>query len=157
MQQKIAVFSDSHGNWQDMVRILQAAPEIRRVIFLGDVLDDIETVQAYLPSLAFDVVKGNCDGYAQESVEKCVQVGQHRLLLTHGHTYRVKSGLQLLVARGRAVEANAIFFGHTHCATEQYEQGMLVVNPGSMNSHQYAEVTVDGADMRVCLKRMEKE
>ena len=88
------------------------------VIFLGDGLRDIDASDFYGSTLY--AVQGNCDfsprlgdgtGVTDELI---LQFEGHKLLLTHGHHYHVKSGYGALLARAVRAGADIVLFGHTH-------------------------------------------
>ena len=105
------------------------------VIHLGDYYDDGAAIGEEFPAIRFYQVPGNCDQYrcpafvAETLVEKVCGV---KLLMTHGHIHRVKTGLGALIADGRKTGASAVLFGHTHIAyCSREEDGLWVLNPGS--------------------------
>ena len=52
--------------------------------------------------------------------------------MTHGHRHQVKLTLGPLLKDARAARADAVLYGHTHCADcHQEEDGLWVLNPGS--------------------------
>ncbi len=139
---KLLVFSDSHGSFYEMKRVVAAHPDVDRVLFLGDGLSDAEglLLGGDLPSLIG--VMGNCDpitspyGLVRRG-EETFSVEGYRLLLLHGHTAGAKGGLGGLIAAGRRHAADLVLFGHTHVPFEAYigeEEGgpMWLFNPGSI-------------------------
>lgn len=130
---KILIVSDSHG---DTAALRQAAALEKpdRVFFLGDVVRDIRRIAAAFPGLPIDAVLGNCDGYGGEEGPEELEtaVGGVRFFLTHGHRYRVKMGTGLLFRAGRDAGADVICFGHTHRAVCRQQEGIWLVNPGSI-------------------------
>lgn len=139
---KLLVFSDSHGSFYEMKRVVSAHPDCERVLFLGDGLSDAEGLMlgGDIPSLLG--VMGNCDSFTSpygllRRAEETLTVEGYRLLLLHGHTAGAKSGRGGLVAEGRRHGADIVLFGHTHVPEEIYigeEEGgpMWLFNPGSI-------------------------
>ena len=85
---KILVFSDSHGSLNGMYwAIEEHNPD--QVIFLGDVLDDIDDVEHVYPRLPVCKVPGNCDGWSftKEPVRKCLNFWGKKILMAHGHNW----------------------------------------------------------------------
>jgi len=67
-----------------------------------------------------------------EGVEHIITVGDKRILIVHGHTVHVKSGLDFIINYACKKEVDACFFGHTHEAVAFTEQGIFFMNPGSL-------------------------
>ena len=67
------------------------------------------------------------------------------ILLTHGHRFGVKSGLEGLLALAGERGLDLICFGHTHQPLIHREKGCLFLNPGSMGygSEHYAILTLE--------------
>ncbi len=131
---KILVLSDSHSSYHFMRRTIdELKPDA--VIHLGDHYSDGQTMAEEYPNITFYLVPGNCDRYREGMFEpetKLEIIGGVRLLLTHGHNHRVKTGLHALLADARASRVSAVLFGHTHMSyCHQEEDGLWVVNPGS--------------------------
>ena len=139
---KLLVFSDSHGSFYEMKRVIASHPDADRVLFLGDGLSDAEGLMlgGDMPSLVG--VMGNCDSFTSpygllRRSEEVFTVEGYRLLLLHGHTAGAKTGLGGLIADGRRHRADLVLFGHTHIPAETYigeEKGgpMWLFNPGSI-------------------------
>lgn len=131
---KLLVLSDSHSSLRFMrecVRVVR--PDC--VIHLGDYAEDGQVIHSENPQIAFYQVPGNCDGFyggsQGESVKLCELDGV-KLLLTHGHRFQVKTGIEKLVAYGRSCGVQGVLFGHTHMALcRREEAGMWILNPGA--------------------------
>ena len=131
---KILVLSDSHSTLSFMRACIQAVkPDA--VVHLGDHYDDGTVMQEEFSIGRFYQVPGNCDKYRIYSivpetlVEKVCGV---KLMMTHGHIHRVKTGLGALIADARRTGVQGVLFGHTHQAVcYQEDDGLWVVNPGS--------------------------
>ena len=131
---KILVLSDSHSSLRFMrecIRIIK--PDC--VMHLGDYSEDGRVIAVENPQISFFQVFGNCDGLfgtsPGESTLVCEVCGV-RLLLTHGHRFQVKTGLDKLLSYARDCGVSGVLFGHTHKALCRYEQdGLLILNPGA--------------------------
>ena len=110
---KYLVLSDSHGNVDNMVRAVELVKP-HGIIHLGDGWRDVEELHQLYPRLPLEQVPGNCDFGRFEALERVLILDDHRVLIAHGHTLGVKTGL--LRAQYRALEMNAdiLLFGHTH-------------------------------------------
>ena len=75
---------------------------------------------------------GNCDLGRFEALERVLILDDHRVLIAHGHTMGVKTGL--LRAQYRALEQNAdlLLFGHTHVPLVDASAQPMLLNPGSI-------------------------
>lgn len=128
---KYLVLSDSHGNVDNMVR----AAELTKpdgIIHLGDCWRDAEELRLLFPRLPLEQVPGNCDLGRFEAPERVLILNDHRVLIAHGHTLGVKTGL--LRAQYRALEQNAdiLLFGHTHVPLVDAASRPMLLNPGSI-------------------------
>lgn len=116
---ELLVFSDSHGNIRPLTEALRR--QVRppdAVIFLGDGLRDV--LGLTFSESAFYAVAGNCDGYlpafldGEESEVSLLSLEGHRILLTHGHRFWVKSGMGELLRYAAERRADIVLYGHTH-------------------------------------------
>lgn len=143
---KILVFSDSHGttrHMQDAVDLVR--PD--RVLHLGDVMRDARDLERNNPGLAMDYVCGNCDGWGAEPEEKLLDIHGHRVLMTHGHLYHVKSSVELAVRSAQDKGADVLLFGHTHEPLVDRRGPLWIMNPGSIRGlgrTTYGVITLDG-------------
>lgn len=128
---RIAVISDTHGNYPLAIRALEQIAPVELLIHLGDGCEDMEYIA---PALAIptNVVAGNCDRSLSIPRELLVTVANTRILITHGDIFRVKFGLDHLVTHARNMQANLVLFGHTHYALVTEIDGLTLVNPGPL-------------------------
>ena len=138
---KCLVFSDSHGSRASMRRVIAMHPDAEVIFFLGDGLSDAESVAYGDIGRAWIAVKGNCDGSAVFmsstvlAVDSITLLG-HKIVLTHGHYYGAKAGLDGLISLAEREGADVVLFGHTHIPCEKYlsdfENPIRLYNPGSI-------------------------
>lgn len=127
---KLAVFSDSHGNPDIMLRAIgSCAPDM--IIHLGDGGYDIVKIKRQFPRIPLKAVQGNCDISSNLPKTELFSVKGVRLFITHGHLYKVKSSLSLLTDEAVALGADAVLYGHTHIADIRQERGIFFINPGT--------------------------
>lgn len=126
---KIAIVSDTHGCWQSVRQALEAEDGVDYLFFLGDMVADGQKLAQVLRLPAY-IVRGNCDGLAQEPAELTVNIGGVNFLLCHGDRYQVKNTLTPLCLRGQELGADIICFGHTHQPMYE-EEAVILINPGS--------------------------
>ena len=131
----LAVFSDAHGNQKAMRR----AVETRRpdhVIFLGDGIRDAAAVERVFPEIPFILLRGNCDagipGYDDSILFTLDGV---RIFAAHGHRHGVKLDLggfyNSVCCSGSALG----LYGHTHVPRIDSEDGVTLMNPGSVGGY----------------------
>lgn len=150
----ILVISDSHGR-ADLVAEVVARTHPDTILFAGDGVRDLEILRKGATIYPVYAVRGNCDyGYVGEGYaeEECITLGGQRILLTHGHTLGVKSGLGPAMARARQCQAHILVFGHTHEMTEMQVEAPplhLICNPGSlgMYPHTFGVLTLQGGQV----------
>lgn len=130
---RIVVFSDSHGLWQPMQRVIEQQKEAKLFIHLGDGLTEFKEIMAQYPNREYWCVRGNCDFSAQEELTVSSWVKDVKLLLTHGHHWSVKVGLEELKEEARQRQAKILLYGHSHVAQASYEDGLYILNPGSIS------------------------
>ena len=129
---KVLVVSDSHGR-NDLLRqaIGQEAP-IDLLIHAGDVEGDLKKILGEETEYKIKVVAGNMDRSAEVNASLAFDVGAHRVFLTHGHHYGVHYTASALVDMAKKCKADVAIFGHTHMPVREKEDGVLLLNPGSI-------------------------
>jgi hypothetical protein len=131
---KLLVFSDSHGTVSAMVdAALEEKPD--EILFLGDCWSDFCHLKSALPELPMEGVPGNCDYQPAEALERILIVEGKRIFFCHGHTRRVKQGEGALIAQGHRMGADIALYGHTHIPKLDEDNGMWVMNPGSLSRY----------------------
>lgn len=132
------IASDIHGSLDALERTLELAQKFKadKIFLLGDIfgahaaemVQDLNRVSNKLT-----IVRGNNDWYFDEKeygadftiFEKTYQVVDGRLAyLSHGH----RTNLEQLSTYG----AKMVIIGHLHRPILRYEQGVLLLCPGSM-------------------------
>lgn len=140
---KLLVFSDSHSHLDKIKEAIELhKAKCDCILFLGDGIKDIEYIKEMYPQIPFFYVKGNCDLMAQDvDTEMLLSLDNFKILITHGHKYGVKGGLGTLAYRARELDADAVFFGHTHVPfdniIEVSGKNIHLFNPGSIGYEGY--------------------
>lgn len=143
---RILVTSDSHGDEYALLQAIRSQPTASAVIHLGDGVREAENAAERFPDLAFYQVRGNCDfGAGDLPLARRETLGGRRLFLTHGHMYEVKYDIYRAVCAAREQEAHMLLFGHTHQPLSTYEDGLYILNPGSLHSGRYAFIDISPA------------
>ncbi len=128
----ILVVSDSHGQYFYLEQLQKKVPRPDYIIHLGDVARDQDYISA-LFGCAVDMVAGNNDYFTDLPAEFTFREGKHVIWATHGHGYSVYHGTDRLVKRAKALGADTVMFGHTHCPCVDLKEGICLVNPGSIS------------------------
>ncbi|EJF00812.1 metallophosphoesterase [Liquorilactobacillus mali] len=155
MGEKILVVSDSHGDRDILVKLLEKYKgHVSAMFHCGD--SELEPDDELFND--FHVVIGNCDYDPRFAKKIIVKVGSETVLLTHGHLYGVNSGLNSLNLLAQENKATIALFGHTHLLGAEMNNGCLFLNPGSISfprgkySHiggTYALIDVDAQKLHV--------
>ncbi|ADL12043.1 metallophosphoesterase family protein [Acetohalobium arabaticum] len=127
---KILCTSDTHGNTEKLKEVVKSVEGIDILLHAGDHIGDVDAID----QSEFDVfkVKGNCDRGVKGKSKEVITMEDKKILLTHGHQYEIKYGLQKLSYQAAEVEADIVVFGHTHRSLSLNEEGILYFNPGSI-------------------------
>jgi hypothetical protein len=129
---KILVFSDSHNETPPMFRAVEAEkPDT--IIHLGDNLSDALALGVKFEKIPLICVRGNCDWGGTHPEEETAELCGRKILVTHGHLYGVKSGLNRISLKGREAGADLVLFGHTHRAYIARSGGVHLFNPGAVS------------------------
>lgn len=133
MRQKILIVSDSHGNHKYLKKAIQnMGTYLDLLIHLGDSQTDPEVI-AGMVNCPVEMVRGNSDGLSKLPRTKLVDLGPHRALLTHGHRYGGRYGIPMMKEMAKENGADIVMFGHIHEPLLEQEDGMTVLNPGSIS------------------------
>ena len=145
---KLAVFSDSHGNIENMRRaILSWQPDY--LIHLGDCCDDAQLIAREFPQLPMANVRGNCDPERSAPEDNIFQLEGLGFFLAHGHRHNVKMGLDSFGNSVYFSGSKIGLFGHTHRAQYVEVNGIILMNPGSIGDHHhptYGQITLENGN-----------
>ncbi len=125
---RIVVMSDTHGETNSIDQVRHAVGAVDFVFHCGD--SELDTQHESLQE-AF-VVGGNCDWDSSFPSEVYTEVNGVKVLMTHGHLWQVKSTLMPLSYRAQEVGVDVVLFGHSHLLGAEMIDGILFVNPGSL-------------------------
>ncbi|GLC31441.1 metallophosphoesterase [Clostridium omnivorum] len=129
---KIGVMSDTHRHYSSINEGIKLLGDIDELIHLGDNTDDVEVIRRSFTGKIYNV-KGNCDFSSSIPSERIEIIEGKKFFITHGHRYDVKYDLLNLRYRAEELGADVALFGHTHQSYISYEQGIWIVNPGSVS------------------------
>ncbi|MBQ8849702.1 MAG: YfcE family phosphodiesterase [Clostridia bacterium] len=149
---KFLVISDTHGRSDLVDRLLALHSDRDGVLFLGDGVRDLDIERLTLAGRLFGGVRGNCDGFYIRTQsydfpeELLLNIGEYTVIMMHGHTHGVKSGVEDAAAYASQRGADILIYGHTHIPTERYypqgecvggyilKRPLWVMNPGSLGA-----------------------
>lgn len=130
---RILVVSDTHGSERALWQALEEQPDARVVFHLGDGAREAESVADACRDRDFHIVRGNGDWGSRFPETGLEIVAGKRIFFTHGHRYEVKMGLYRAVCAARERGADVLLFGHTHHPLTDYDDGLYILNPGSLS------------------------
>ncbi len=140
---RIIVLSDSHGMPSRIMDAVERHSDADAVIFLGDGERDIEMLESYYSSVPNIIkVAGNCDFCSDLPFLRVVTLGGKKIYCTHGHCERVKYDTAELVCRARQENADIVLYGHTHTPVTSYDDGLYIMNPGSIRDGNYGIIDI---------------
>ena len=146
------VLSDTHGNKAGLNQLLNKV-EHDGVIFCGDGEGDFESLEKNI-----HMVKGNCDFFSKLPSSVSIEICGHKLFITHGNMYGVKSGMGSLMNEAEKEGANIVIFGHTHIPYIQQINNITYLNPGSFKkgiSSKSSYATLDFVDNKFFINIVE--
>ena len=152
---RILVVSDTHGDAWALQRAVDAQPSARTIIHLGDGAREAEDIADRFPDRDFHIVRGNGDWGAggRLSFTGEALLGGKRFFFTHGHLYDVKMGFYRVVCAARERQADILLFGHTHEPLTDYDEGLYMMNPGSLGrgrgTYGLVDITPAGVVMNI--------
>ena len=130
---RILILSDSHGNKAALQKILMRHCDIKEIFFLGDCVKDIEGLKDSFADRVFHIVSGNCDPFSTALSSDICAIGGIKIFYTHGHRFFVKGGYNSLIEAARLRGCTLAICGHTHIPYTTYDNGVYLVNPGSVS------------------------
>jgi len=129
---KICILSDSHGNKNKVDELLNH-DDFDYFFFLGDGLRDFDDYD----DIKIKKVSGNCDLLNNEALTQFITLLDHKIMLTHGHDYRAKYTLSLMLDEAKNNNCDIVCFGHTHKQKNEIINGILFLNPGALKNNNY--------------------
>lgn len=126
---RLIIVSDSHGNSTILDEIASRySDSVDGFVHCGD----SELSSTNLIWDIMDTVAGNCDFdpnfpdiFLNDSLDA-------PYLIVHGHRHQVKYTLQYLKEEAKKEQVAFVFYGHSHVLTLNDEDGIFLINPGSI-------------------------
>lgn len=129
---RVLVISDTHGKDENLNKVLEMEKNRDMLFHLGD----IEGREGYISlnsNCPCYMVAGNNDYFSPLKNILVVDVGSHKVLLTHGHHFYVSLSTEYLKAEAIAQGCDIVMYGHTHKPEVDVDDEVTVVNPGSLS------------------------
>jgi len=127
----IAVVSDTHRSNKYIKLAKELIKNADILIHLGDNIEDAEELECDFKGKVY-AVAGNCDYSTKYPKENIIEINGRKIFFTHGDLYGVKRSITNIYYRGKELEADIVLFGHTHEQIIEEEDGMILMNPGSI-------------------------
>ena len=143
---RILVVSDTHKDVYSLRKAILEQTKAEIVIHLGDGADEAQEMKESFPEKMFLMVRGNCDWGNTVPIFGDVTINGKNIFYTHGYTYHVKLGMSEAISTARDHKADILLFGHTHDAMVDYEDGLYIMNPGSLYGSTGTYGTIDLTD-----------
>ena len=149
---KLLLISDTHGRTDNLESLLELYKNTVGYVFhMGDYGSDLRKFERKYPHLKMVSVNGNTDSAFYGSLEEVVLLepkngAAKKILIVHGHKFGVKTGLDRLLYYTKEIGAGAVFFGHTHEAVCFTQDGIFLMNPGSLTFPKNRHVTYGVVD-----------
>lgn len=149
---KAVVMSDSHKNFNSIIRIMDQESDATHLIHAGDVQQDVDDIESVWPNLPLAYVLGNNDFFAPGvPFDRLFTISNTKIFLTHGHQYGVKRSLSLLLKKANDLNVDICIFGHTHSPYLEQVDGIWLLNPGS-TGRSYATIDFQNSSFHISLK-----
>ncbi len=143
---RILVTSDTHGDFFSLKQAVEQQKSADIIIHCGDSKDEVDEIRMMYPQKAIYAVKGNCDFGSTLNPVETITVEGKKIFITHGHLYNAKFTLYNLCCAARESGADIVVFGHTHNAIAEYDDGLYILNPGSLHGYSASYAYIDITD-----------
>ena len=129
---KVLIVSDTHRKLANLEKVIKRQGSLDCLLHLGDIEGQLEQVErmAGCPVLC---VRGNCDYDFSLPQDRDFELLGHHIFMTHGHLYGIGFGTGTLASAAKRRGADIVLFGHTHRPFLRQEDGMTLLNPGSIS------------------------
>lgn len=146
---ELVIVSDSHGRNETLDYVLQQHPNAYAYIHCGD----IDTDPGSYPQ--FVTVGGNNDIFYDYPDEQILNVGTHRIYITHSHLFMYSHRAEQMAQTAKRLSCDIVCYGHTHVAADETVDGIRLINPGSLwrsrdgRGPSYALINIEGDQVDV--------
>lgn len=117
--------SDSHGCNHEVSYVLEKEKDADLFLHCGDICVD----KYVFPEVI--AVSGNND-YYDYPMQRVLNVEGHRLIMFHSHQFSFVRAKEKMIQRAKENDCDIICYGHTHMPMNKVEEGIRIINPGSL-------------------------
>ena len=145
------IFSDTHGDINRCLDIIEKADSVSAIFHAGDYTGDAEDLESIYPNIPIYYVKGNNDYFSKAPSHMLVTIDGVKIFITHGHEQNVKYEYEFMTLRKAAekYDPDLIIFGHTHIPYTDYKGKATLLNPGSIRyTGTYAEAEIENGKLK---------
>lgn len=131
---KILIVSDTHRKDDNLKAVIQEQAPLDMLIHLGDAEGSEVLIEQWVnEGCQLAMVLGNNDFFSSLERELEIELGPHRILLTHGHYYNVSLGVEGLYQEAVDRNCDIAMYGHTHRPFLEKRGTVTILNPGSLS------------------------
>ncbi len=125
------IISDIHNQTELLKQTLEKHRDVDGVFFLGDGINNFNSIIANYPNLLVYAVSGNSD-MGSIAKDEFVDIEGFHIMFTHGNLYGVKKELDTILDAAVKNNADILLFGHTHMPFTVKQKEVLMFNPGAL-------------------------
>ena len=129
---RVLIVSDTHRDNDNYFKVIEKIKDIDLVIHCGDA-EGSEYSISQAAGCETHIVLGNNDFFSDLPREIETQIGDYRVLITHGHTYCVAMGSERIKEEAIIRGFDIVMFGHTHRPLLEIDDDIIALNPGSLS------------------------
>ena len=129
---RILIVSDTHRQNDNYFTVIENVGRIDMVIHCGDA-EGSEYALQQAAGCPLYIVAGNNDFFSDLSRELELEIEGRRVLITHGHYYYVSNGIEKIKEEALSRHYDIVMFGHTHRPLVKFQDGLTIINPGSLS------------------------
>lgn len=126
---KILIVSDNHQDDSRLYDLLNIYDDVDFWLHCGD--SEFNSENELWES--YQTVRGNMDWESKFPEVRVVETKELNVVVLHGHRHQVKRTNDMMLSEAIEHDAKIVFYGHTHIAKVDKEEGIYFINPGSIS------------------------
>ena len=129
---RIVLVSDNHGDRESLRWLRETYADYDYFVHCGDSIMSIGEMDGFI------CVCGNNDFQYGSAVpdQQILEAGGHRIYICHGHMDFISYyHYSTMAKRAAAKNCDLVFFGHVHTVHDTTEDGIRLLNPGSIRQN----------------------
>ena len=151
---RILVMSDTHRDYYAAVSAVRQQPSAEVILHLGDGEEEADRLALQFAKKMVVSVRGNCDWGSQKPNDALLHFEGKTIYMAHGHLYNVKMSYYPICCAARERQADIVLFGHTHLPVTDYDDGLYLMNPGSLREENYGIIDITPAGIVTNLMKL---